>query len=220
MVSTNEVEKNKPSSVKVVEIVSNPEQIKVLMDKTRREILTVLKKGIEIEGEIMSYELSVPQIAEVINATPQKIYHHIDVLEENGFIRIAKEERRKRSTVTFYERTALVFYILAKASGEKGEIEKCDTGELMLNVFGIDVSEKEKEEINQVITLFQEAELEAVSEISKKFVGEVPRSSVEYILTFLVTIFMANNPSYKDLFAKLDSLLLSKIDVQFNSKIV
>ena len=77
------------------------------MDKTRREILAVLKKGIELEDETISYELSVPQIAEVIGATPQKIYHHIDVLEENNFIRIAKEERRKRSTVTFYERTAL-----------------------------------------------------------------------------------------------------------------
>ena len=220
MVSTNEVEKNNQSPVKVVEIISDPEQIKVLMDKTRREILSVLKKGIKLKDESMEYELSVPQIAEVIEATPQKIYHHIDVLEENGFIRIAKEERRKRSTVTFYERTALVFYILAKASGEEEKLEKCNSGELMLNVFGVDASEEEKEEINNTLTQLQEAEVEAVSEISKKFVGEVPRASVEYILLYLTKIYMATNPMYNDLFAKLDKLILSKIDVKFESKIV
>ena len=219
MTSTAEVEKNK-HSIKVVELITDPDQIKVLMDKTRREILSVLKKGIELEDETMSYELSVPQIAEVIGATPQKIYHHIDVLEENNFIRIAKEERRKRSTVTFYERTALVFYILAKASIDEEEAKKCDTGDLMLNVFGLEASMEEKEAINQALHKFQEAEAEAISEISKKFVGEVPRDSVEYILTFLGRIYMANDPIYKDLYSQLDKLLLSKINVQFDSKVI
>jgi DNA-binding transcriptional ArsR family regulator len=219
MVSTSEVEKNKHSPIKVVEIISNPEQIKVIMDKTRREILSVLKKGIKLEDEIMSYELSVPQIAEVINATPQKIYHHIDVLEENGFIRIAKEERRKRSTVTFYERTALVFYILAKASGDEDVKDKCNSVDLFLNIFGVDASDEEKEEINQLLTQFEEAEVEAVSAISEQFVGEVPRESVEYILSYLSKIFMANNPKYNDLFTKLDKLLLSKINIKLDSKL-
>src|SRR5271169_3817586 len=54
-------------------------------------------------------ELTVSQIAETLNKTPQAIYHQIKILLETGLVEVAKEERVEHFIETYYRATAEVF---------------------------------------------------------------------------------------------------------------
>ena len=54
-------------------------------------------------------ELSVSQIADELDMTPQAIYHHVRKMLEVGLIEVAKEERVEHFIETYYQATAEIF---------------------------------------------------------------------------------------------------------------
>jgi DNA-binding transcriptional ArsR family regulator len=85
--------------MRAFKVISDPKGFDVIGDKTRRRIIYILR----------ARELSVSQIAEQLQVTPQAIYHHIRKLLETGMVEVAKEERIGHFIETYYRATAEVF---------------------------------------------------------------------------------------------------------------
>jgi DNA-binding transcriptional ArsR family regulator len=80
-------------------VIRDPKSFDVIGDKTRRRIIYILR----------ARELSVSQIADELEVTPQAIYHHIKKLLETGMVEVAKEERIGHFIETYYRAAAEVF---------------------------------------------------------------------------------------------------------------
>jgi len=100
-------------TTRAFKVISDPKSFDVIGDKTRRRIVYILR----------ARELSVSQIAEQLQVTPQAIYHHIKKLLETGMVEVAKEERIGHFIETYYRATAEVFEF------EYGERHNQEVGE-------------------------------------------------------------------------------------------
>jgi len=85
--------------MRAFKVIRDPKGFDVIGDKTRRRIIYLLR----------ARELSVSQIADELDVTPQAIYHHIRKLLEIGLVEVAKEERIGHFIETYYRATAEVF---------------------------------------------------------------------------------------------------------------
>jgi len=85
--------------MRAFKVITDPKGFDVIGDKTRRRIIYILR----------ARELSVSQIAEQLQVTPQAIYHHIRKLLDTGMVEVAKEERIGHFIETYYRATAEVF---------------------------------------------------------------------------------------------------------------
>ena len=85
--------------MRAFKVITDPNGFDVIGDKTRRRIVYILR----------ARDLSVSQIAEQLQVTPQAIYHHIKKLLETGMVEVAKEERIGHFIETYYRATAEVF---------------------------------------------------------------------------------------------------------------
>ncbi len=68
--------------------------------------------------------MTVSQIAEQLQKTPQAIYHHIRKLLEKGLVEVAKEERVDHFIETYYRAAAEVFEFVHGEGGSKGYEEQ------------------------------------------------------------------------------------------------
>jgi DNA-binding transcriptional ArsR family regulator len=85
--------------MKEIKIFNDPKAFEIAADKTRRRIIHLLR----------ARELSVAQIADALDMTPQAIYHHIKRMLEVGLIEVAKEERVNHFIETYYQAAAEVY---------------------------------------------------------------------------------------------------------------
>src|ERR1700745_587763 len=79
--------------------IRDPKAFEVVADETRRRIIYLLR----------ARELTVSQIEEALNRTPQAIYVHIRKLVQTGMVEVAREERVGHFIETYYRSTAEVF---------------------------------------------------------------------------------------------------------------
>lgn len=160
-------------------VVHEPEKIQILLEETRRTILTVLGNGIEEEGGEKRFSMSVPEITLQMNAlfptTKGKprfkqtaIYHHIEILKENGFIELVETGSIKsgsRSPTSYYRRTAPVFVVsnVLEAAGEFSQYEDTIMRRLkertarIAKAFGMNLSKEEMREFEVLLNNFREA---------------------------------------------------------------
>lgn len=80
-------------------IITDPKAFEIMADETRRRIIHLLR----------ARELTVSQIAENLDKTPQAIYHQIRKMVEAGLVEVAREERVDHFIETYYRATAEVF---------------------------------------------------------------------------------------------------------------
>ena len=99
--------------MKAFKVITNPEAFQLLADETRRRMIYLLR----------AKEMTVSQIAEAMNLTPQAIYHHIRKLKDVDMIEVAKEERVGHFIETYYRATAEVFNLAHGESTESAENE-------------------------------------------------------------------------------------------------
>jgi len=92
-----------------VKIFNDPKAFELAADKTRRRIIHLLRARV----------LSVSQIADELDMTPQAIYHHINKMLEVGLIEVAKEERVDHFIETYYQASAEIFQFNYEAGGDK-----------------------------------------------------------------------------------------------------
>ena len=84
-----------------VKVVTDPEVIKLMLESTRRQILSLLR----------SKEMTISQLSEILGKTPQTIYHHIEKLKEAGLVEVKRTEMKGNLIEKYYGRTADAFYI-------------------------------------------------------------------------------------------------------------
>jgi DNA-binding transcriptional ArsR family regulator len=88
--------------VRAYKIITNPKAFELLADETRRRLIYLLR----------AKDLTVSQIAEQLDKTPQVIYHHIRKLTAVGMVEVAKEERVSGHFIeTYYRASAELFQL-------------------------------------------------------------------------------------------------------------
>lgn len=86
--------------MKAFKAITDPRGIQLMADETRRRIIYLLR----------AKEMTVAQLAEALNLTPQAVYHHIRKLKEVDLVEIAKEERVGHLIETYYRASAEMFH--------------------------------------------------------------------------------------------------------------
>lgn len=85
--------------MRAFKVITDPEAFQLIGDETRRRIIYLLRVK----------AMTVSQLAEELQKTPQAIYHHIRKLRDAGMIEVAREERVDHFIETYYQATAEVF---------------------------------------------------------------------------------------------------------------
>ena len=87
--------------MKSVKTISNPEAFKILADESRRKIIYLLR----------AKEMTVSQIADELDLTPQTVYHHIKKLVGADMVEVTREVRVDHLIESYYQATAEVFHL-------------------------------------------------------------------------------------------------------------
>ena len=95
--------------MKAFKVVTDPEAFKLLADETRRKIIYILR----------AKEMTVSQLADDLEKTPQAIYHQIAKLRKTGLVEISREERIGHFIESYYRAAAEVFYF-SHGEGKQG----------------------------------------------------------------------------------------------------
>lgn len=104
--------------------MKDPEQIKVVVDETRRNILSLLRFN----------DLTVSQIADVLQKDQSTIYRHMSKLEESGFVEVRGEKKTHHIPEKVYARTAH-FFILVPETEEESKILESYSAKRMENLY-------------------------------------------------------------------------------------
>jgi DNA-binding transcriptional ArsR family regulator len=85
--------------MRTLKVFNDAKAFELAADSTRRRIIHLLRARV----------LSVSQIADELEMTPQAIYHHIRKMLDAGLIEVAKEERIDHFIETYYQAAAELF---------------------------------------------------------------------------------------------------------------
>jgi DNA-binding transcriptional ArsR family regulator len=123
--------------MKAVKHISDPEAFKILADETRRKMIFLLR----------AKEITVSQIADQLNLTPQTVYHHIKRLVEAGMVEVTREVRVDHLIESYYMATAEVFHLtVGKTSGGKETLNEMIIASLeALKRLGFDITYTDKD---------------------------------------------------------------------------
>jgi DNA-binding transcriptional ArsR family regulator len=100
--------------LRAFKFVKDPEAWELMADDTRRRVVYLLR----------AKEMTVSQIAEQLQKTPQAIYHHIRKLLEKGLVEVGREERVDHFIETYYRAAAEVFEFVHGECESKGYEEQ------------------------------------------------------------------------------------------------
>lgn len=133
--------------MKSVKRISDPEAFKIFADETRRKIVFLLRVK----------EMTVSQIAEEIDITPQTVYHHIRKLIEGGMVEVAREVRVDHLIESYYRSTAEAFeFTVGRSShGEKARREQVEGALAALKKIGFKI-QYDEETVSQIAKLQME----------------------------------------------------------------
>lgn len=104
--------KAKPHDVAGEHVISSVEQAKALLDELRLRLVRALA------GE----KLTTKQLADKLGEKPTKLYHHMEVLEKNGLVRVVETRIKSGIVEKYYQLVARRFRIdqsLLKSESEE-----------------------------------------------------------------------------------------------------
>jgi DNA-binding transcriptional ArsR family regulator len=105
-------------------VLKDPDQIKVVVDETRRNILSLLR----------FHDMTVSEIADILQKDQSTIYRHMSRLEESGFVEVSGEKKTHHIPEKIYTRKAH-FFILVPESEETTEILASYSGKRMEQLY-------------------------------------------------------------------------------------
>jgi len=123
--------------MKSVKTISNPEAFKILADESRRKILYLLRVK----------EMTVSQIADELDLTPQTVYHHIKKLVGADMVEVAREVRIDHLIESYYQATAEVFHLTVgnKISSKENFAENIESSLQGLRKIGFNLAYDKKD---------------------------------------------------------------------------
>jgi DNA-binding transcriptional ArsR family regulator len=221
---------------KELELVADEQRTGVLSEPVRRQIIGVLRNGIDDEitteefnketneriirkRDVKRYAMSVVEIvkastkdAESEGFTKNQVYHHLPALIEAGLVIKYGTVTTGKRTTDYYRRTAKGFIITRPIGQNEKEmrkelVEKC---ERMLKVFHLDVPEDRRDEF---IDLCFKADTLSTSWRTK--LGELIREDVTDpeildMYTWLMNIYALGSTEYMEYAKKIRKILFPK----------
>ncbi len=148
--------------MKAVQVIRDPEAFQLLADETRRKIIYLLRVK----------EMTVGQLAEELNLTPQAVYHHVRKLVKGDMVEVTREERccSGHMIESYYRATAESFSLshgkikTQTRHDRKSAQERITTALNVLNKLGYKL-EFDENKVSQLVDVM--AELEACSSDEK-----------------------------------------------------
>lgn len=193
---------------KEIKIFRDEEAIKVGLQGTRSDILSLLKLN----------DLTINQIAESLGKERSNIYRHIKKLEKHGYIKIKNEVLKGGAHEKVYSRTAKFFIMSPRSiSSDKpttvGEWDKSQTEEVLKQLNTIGFQNESSEELIDLLSKFfidigndfTDKVQENIEEMDEMNILEYLRLKVMYIL-----LEMDEDEDLKD--------RIEKIRYEFNKK--
>ncbi|UCE43616.1 MAG: winged helix-turn-helix transcriptional regulator [Candidatus Bathyarchaeota archaeon] len=168
--------------MKAVKVINNPEAFRLLADETRRKILYLLRVK----------EMTVSQIAEDLNCTPQAVYHHIRKLLKGELVEVSREERLGHLIESYYRATAEMFTLHeGKASAQALRDKKLGEEQIAtifaaLKKLGFNL-EYNKSKFSQIVDLLSQLETGSKTEELETAVYEM--SNLDFLTKSTVIDF-------------------------------
>ncbi len=131
--------------MKPIKTISDPEAFKILADESRRKILYLLR----------AKEMTVSQIADELDLTPQTVYHHIKKLVDAKMVEVTREVRVDHLIESYYQATAEVFHLTVGHTTHSKETfsENIEVALKALKKIGFNIAFK-KEDVDELAELW------------------------------------------------------------------
>ncbi|MFX1598830.1 MAG: ArsR/SmtB family transcription factor [Promethearchaeota archaeon] len=156
--------------MKPVKIIRDPECCQLIGDETRRRIIFLLR----------AKPMSVSQIAETLELSPQTVYHHIQKLKKADMVQVVSEKRSGHLIESFYQSTAEVFNFMIGETTEGAKVHK-ELVKMVVNSlnrigFNLEYNGKTAEEIVKA-----ESKLDALTDSEQYYEQVSPFEEVDLI---------------------------------------
>jgi DNA-binding transcriptional ArsR family regulator len=168
----------------VVKIIDDPAVIKIAVEETRRQILTMLNEQ----------EMTLSEIARKIKKDISTVYRHIHQLQRAGLVEVVGEKRVHHIPEKVYGRTAKLFLYSPEAAEQFGRdlqaahiIPSVHMLIDLLQEMGYDVenSEEFRDNLGKILIRFNVLTAQALERLSPDREMEISISI--YILLMLIT---------------------------------
>jgi DNA-binding transcriptional ArsR family regulator len=199
--------KRKSSQIKEFVVISNLKTIKLLLDRTRADI---------VFKYLVNEEMTVKQLADAMGKKPGTVLHHVQKLNNAGIIEMVRTRETTRGIVERYYRAIAREYRLgitemmrsrAETISPKDPIQSTLTG---LTSLGIDISEEDMAHAKDLLTRMTELEKKTEKIVNKpdnrKF-QSLPSSTRTNVLENMTRFLLSKNSTYNELLAEWHDLL-------------
>ncbi|MFX1367696.1 MAG: hypothetical protein ACFFAY_03760 [Promethearchaeota archaeon] len=222
--------------IREIVFVHDSERGEILDDHVRYLIIQVLRRGIDDtlttrtkdpdtgdliirQREVKRYALSVVEIVkmseeyeDIENITKNQVYHHLPKLIEGDYVVKYGTVTTGKRTTDYYRRTAKGFVLTTGESTHnepyvrrkvEGHVKKFD-------VFDIELSQAEKEELVELMMEAMRIENRGRAEIAKLIKGDVADKTVLSLYEDLVRLDALGSEEWMNIQKKIRKLLLKR----------
>ncbi|MFW6142096.1 MAG: winged helix-turn-helix domain-containing protein [Candidatus Saliniplasma sp.] len=188
---------------KDVKVVRDPKAIKIAVEDTRSNILSLLRVN----------NMSISQLAESLDKDQSTIYRHIKKLEEYGYVEPSGEKKTHHIPEKIYGRTAGVFLLCPSNidTGQPSEMmiewerDKAERIMELLNVMGYE-SEDGEELVEDISEIFIDLKERVINPIEKSE-DKIGKISFATLLRLELLLFLLEQRKDVELKEKVNSIL-------------
>ncbi len=186
---------------KEVQVVRDPEAVKLAIEDTRNNILSLLRVN----------DMTISQLADALSKDQSTIYRHIKKLEDAGFVQITGKRKEHHIPEKLFGRTANVFFLtpssldVETSSLREGWHE--EHAEAALNIlkragYDIDGMEEAIEDTSEIFIKLQDLVSETVEKPDE--LEDVSMYTMRRLDVLLTLLEMKKDDGFKE---KIDDLL-------------
>jgi len=144
--------------MKEIEIVDDPEKIKIIIEETRSKILNLLRFR----------DMTISELASILNKDISTVFRHIKKLERAGFVKVTGERRLHNVPEKIYGRTARTFILAPESYKKDVAIEKFSKKRmetLIKALKSIGYTVKNKRELMELLLYIDDIPLEDIENL-------------------------------------------------------
>ena len=178
-----------------IRVVRDPEKIRICIETTRSKILSLLN----VEN------MTISQLAEVLNKNQSTVYRHVKKLEKHNFIEVSGEKKEHHIPEKIYSRTAKMFLMIPQSNDMEDDYEDRWRKESMmksleiLDKIGYD-NEGSEELVDTVNAFFLKFAGKTADYMEgNEDIGEIDTYTLRIVEMLLLLLEIKNDKSLKDL---------------------
>jgi DNA-binding transcriptional ArsR family regulator len=205
LITTNP--KLSPSAIKEFVVISDLKTIKLLLDRTRADI---------VFKYLVDHEMTVKQLADAMGKKPGTVLHHVQKLNNTGIIEMVRTRETTRGIVERYYRAIAREYRLGitemmrsrtKTRAPRDPVQSTLMG---LSTLGITISEADLKRADDLLGRIMEIETKTEKLINRSdnnAFQSLPTSTRINVLKSMTNFLLSKNSTYAELTAEWHDLL-------------